>query len=101
MEAIFLLAGLGSRISKLTKNPKCLLKINNEEIILRNLRLLKKYKIKNITIVLGYRKMVIKKTLMKPQYRALFSYFARSCTVPQLGALYTNIMHTLYSLLNL
>lgn len=65
MEAIFLLAGLGSRISKLTKNPKCLLKINNEEIILRNLRLLKKYKIKNITIVLGYRKMVIKKTLMK------------------------------------
>ena len=57
MEAIFLLAGFGKRISALTKNPKCLLKINNEKLILRNLRLLKKQKIKDITIVLGYKKI--------------------------------------------
>ena len=65
MEAIFLLAGFGKRISSLTKDPKCLLKINNEKLILRNLRLLKKYKIRNITIVLGYKKTLIKKEIIK------------------------------------
>ena len=65
MEAIFLLAGFGKRISALTKNPKCLLKINNEKLILRNLRLLKKQKIKDITIVLGYKKKLIEKELIK------------------------------------
>ena len=76
MEAIFLLAGFGKRISALTKNPKCLLKINNEKLILRNLRLLKKQKIKNITIVLGYKKKLIEKELIKfnKSFKFKFAY---------------------------
>ena len=74
MEAIFLLAGFGKRISALTKNPKCLLKINNEKIILRNLRLLRKYNIKNITIVLGYKKILIKKELIRLKKKFNFNF---------------------------
>lgn len=63
--AIFLLAGYGRRISSLTKNPKCLLKINNETILDRNLNLLKQLKIKKIILVLGYKKNLLKKHLKK------------------------------------
>ena len=59
--AIFLLAGSGNRIAKLTKEPKCLLKINNQTIIDRNFRILKKLNIKKIILVLGFKKNLIKK----------------------------------------
>ncbi len=76
MEAIFLLAGFGKRISALTKDPKCLLKINNEKLIVRNLKLLRKYKIKKITIVLGYKKILIKRELtkLKKYFNFKFAY---------------------------
>ena len=54
--AIFLLAGFGKRISNITINPKCLLKINNQTLIYRNLKILKELKIKNVVLVLGYKK---------------------------------------------
>ena len=56
ISAIFLLAGFGKRISNITKNPKCLLKINNQTLIDRNLEILKKFKIKDVVLVLGYKK---------------------------------------------
>ena len=65
ISAIFLLAGLGKRIINLTKNPKCLLKINNQTIIDRNLTFLKELKIKNVTLVLGFKKDLIKKEIIK------------------------------------
>jgi choline kinase len=63
--AIFLLAGSGNRIAKLTKEPKCLLKINNQTIIDRNFRILKKLNIKKIILVLGFKKNLIKKKIIK------------------------------------
>ena len=56
ISVIFLLAGFGKRISNFTKEPKCLLKINGKTLIERNLSYLKSLKIKNVTMVLGYKK---------------------------------------------
>ena len=63
ISVVFLLAGFGKRISNLTKNPKCLLKINKESIIIKNLKLLKELGIKNVTLVLGYKYKLIKKEI--------------------------------------
>ncbi len=63
ISVIFLLAGFGKRISEYTKDPKCLLKINDKTLIERNLTYLKDLKIKNITMVLGYKKELIKKEI--------------------------------------
>ncbi len=57
--AIFLLAGSGRRIAELTKDPKCLLKINNETIIERNLEIIRKLNIKHVILVLGFKKRLI------------------------------------------
>ena len=46
ISVIFLLAGFGKRISEYTKDPKCLLKINDKTLIERNLTYLKDLKIK-------------------------------------------------------
>ncbi len=65
LSAIFLLAGFGKRISNITRNPKCLLKVNNQTLIDRNLEILKKFKIKDVVLVLGYKKKLIKKEIKK------------------------------------
>ena len=39
--AVILLAGSGSRISDLTRDPKSLLRINNISLLIRNLKLIK------------------------------------------------------------
>ena len=64
ISVIFLLAGFGKRISNFTKEPKCLLKINGKTLIERNLSYLKSLKIKNVTMVLGYKKELIKKKVL-------------------------------------
>ena len=71
---IFLLAGFGKRISDLTKNPKCLLKINKEAIIIKNLNILKELGIKNVTLVLGYKNELIKKEISNQKKNFNFSY---------------------------
>lgn len=54
-KAVIVAAGLSSRLYPLTVDkPKCLLKINNEPIISRNIKLLKKMGIKEVIIVTGY-----------------------------------------------
>ena len=65
LSAIFLLAGFGKRISDVTNNPKCLLKINKKTLIDRNLDILKKLGISNVIFVLGYKKQMIKKQIKR------------------------------------
>lgn len=56
-KAVIVAAGLSSRLYPLTlERPKCLLKVCDEEILLRNISLLKKHGIEEIYIVVGYRK---------------------------------------------
>ena len=74
LSAIFLLAGYGKRISNLTSKPKCLLKINNQTIISRNLKILKELKIKNIILVLGFKKELIKKEIINYKKYFKFNY---------------------------
>ena len=57
MKAIFIAAGQGSRLGKLTKDlPKSLIKINGKSIIERQILLLRKNNIDDIIIVTGYKK---------------------------------------------
>ena len=72
--AVLLLAGYGKRIASITSNPKCLLKINNQSIIERNLDILKELKVKNVTLVLGYKKELIKKEIVKFKKYFKFNY---------------------------
>ena len=60
MRALILAAGLGSRIPEISKKkPKCLIKIKNETILGRQIRIFKKKNIKTIGIVKGYKKNLI------------------------------------------
>ncbi len=64
MKAIILAAGRGSRIPQITKNkPKCLIKINKETILERQISFLHQLKIKDIIIIKGFKKdkILIKK----------------------------------------
>jgi choline kinase len=58
MKTIILAAGYGSRLQPLTKDkPKCLLPIsNNENMLARQLRIIKKCGITDIIIVVGYKR---------------------------------------------
>ena len=56
MNVIILAAGMGSRMKNLTANqPKCFLKINGISLIERLINQLKKLKVKDISIVTGYK----------------------------------------------
>lgn len=59
LTAVFLVAGSGSRISKLTKNPKCLLRIKNKTLLELNIKKLIKFGVKNFIIVMGFKKKII------------------------------------------
>jgi len=59
MKAIILAAGVGKRLSGITENPKCLLKIGEVILIERYLKALVSLDIFNISIVAGYKKETI------------------------------------------
>lgn len=64
MKVIILAAGKGKRLGNLTDNqPKCMLKLGNETILQREIRILKNCGIaeKNIFVVGGYKYEVLKK----------------------------------------
>ena len=66
MRAIILAAGRGSRLKELTKNKiKCFLKIKNKKIIEHQIEGLKKNGIKNIAVVVGYKKEKFNKLKIK------------------------------------
>jgi|MDTB01.2.fsa_nt_gb choline kinase len=60
--AIILAAGSGKRLKKYTKKiPKCLVNIEGETILSRQIKILRRSNIKNITIVGGYLSSFLKK----------------------------------------
>ncbi len=57
MKSLIMAAGPGSRIPQFTKSiPKCLIKIANKPLIIRQIEILKKNKINDIAIIRGYKK---------------------------------------------
>lgn len=69
MKALILAAGVGSRLKHKTKNiPKALVKVNNREILDYQLSIFKKFKIKNIGIVVGYKSNKIINFIKKKTY---------------------------------
>ena len=55
MKAIILAAGVGKRIRRFTNNPKCLIKIKNKPLIIRTLLLLKKFNLRDVVVITGYK----------------------------------------------
>tara|TARA_B110000444_G_C18674411_1_gene516774 strand:+ start:166 stop:882 length:717 start_codon:yes stop_codon:yes gene_type:complete len=56
MKSLILAAGSGKRIPKFTKKiPKCLIKVSNKPIILRQIELMNKNKLSKIAIVKGFK----------------------------------------------
>ena len=54
MKAIILAAGMGSRLKELTNNiPKCMIEVNGESLIKRLLKILIKYKVNDVVLVVG------------------------------------------------
>lgn len=65
MKTIILAAGMGTRIGKMTETiPKCLLPFNGSTILESSISKLKKLNIKDIKIVVGYKKELIKKYIL-------------------------------------
>ena len=57
MKAFIIAAGLGSRLRPYTKNlPKCLVKIGNKTILDSQLEVYRSLNIKNINIIVGFKK---------------------------------------------
>lgn len=72
MNAIILAAGYGKRISSFTKKtPKCLIKVENEPILIRWIKILKKSGIKKILINLHYKKDFVLQEVKKYNFRNL------------------------------
>ena len=65
MNIVFLAAGKSSRIYNEVGKPKCLLKVNNQSIILNLLKNLKGLNFRKINIVVGFKSNLIKKELNK------------------------------------
>lgn len=75
MKAIILAAGMGSRLKALTKdNPKCMVKVNGETLIERVLSQLDKCNLKEIILVLGYKKEVLKEYINNLGIETKISY---------------------------
>lgn len=63
---VLLCAGIGRRLGKLAKGrPKSLLKINDKSLLLRIVSILKKKKIKELSLVVGFKSNLIVKELKK------------------------------------
>ena len=69
MRAIILAAGRGSRLPKyLSKKPKCFLKFKNKRLIEYQIEAFKKYYIKKISIITGYKRNLFKRFKLKLFY---------------------------------
>lgn len=64
MKALIFAAGKGTRISRhLSGEPKCTVLVNGEPLIHYTVRMLHKYGVEDITLVVGYHPVFIKKAL--------------------------------------
>ena len=69
MKVLILAAGRGSRLNDKTKNkPKALVEIDNKAILDHQLNILKKYNIKDICIVVGYKSKKILNFIKKKNF---------------------------------
>lgn len=76
MKALIMVAGVGSRLIKKVKHlPKCLLVFDNETILSRNVRLLKKNGIKEIIVAAGYRANLVIEEIAKEATVVLNPFF--------------------------
>lgn len=68
MEAVILAAGRGTRLPEVTKNiPKCLMQINGETILEKQIKILLNNSIKKIYVVIGYMADKIKKKIKEKE----------------------------------
>lgn len=65
MKAVILAAGIGKRLKGFTRNPKCLIKIKDDPLIIRTIKLLRKFNFKDIVVVVGYRAQQVINELKK------------------------------------
>ncbi len=66
MNGLILAAGMGIRLKEYTKNiPKCMVDINGETLIKRQIEALNSVEINKIIIVCGYKKEILKDYIMK------------------------------------
>ena len=66
MKAIIIAAGKGSRIPEISnKKPKCFIKINNQTLLERQIKFLKKNNVNNIVVVTGHKSFFFKKKNIK------------------------------------
>ncbi len=73
MKSIIIAAGLGKRIPEFTKKiPKSMIKINNKSILKRQIDIMKKFNIKKIAIIKGYKSNKIKIKRVKYYYNSNF-----------------------------
>lgn len=56
MKSVILVAGIGKRLRDTTADPKCLLKIGNLTLLERYLRALERSNIRDVVMVVGYKK---------------------------------------------
>ena len=56
MKAVIIAAGLGTRIPQITKKPKCLIRINNQTLIKRQIEFFRSLNINKIAVVRGFMK---------------------------------------------
>lgn len=73
--AVLLAAGYGSRISDMTNKPKSLLELNKRTLLERNFDIWKRLGIKNIHLVLGYKKELIIEVADKYKEDFKFSFY--------------------------
>lgn len=67
MEAIILAAGVGRRLENVWHSAKCLIDINGETLLERSARILSRAGIKPITVVVGFNRETVIKTIGKLQ----------------------------------
>ncbi len=80
MQAVILAAGLGKRLTHLTKNqPKCMVEINGETLISRMLRKLLSHGIRKIVLVVGYQKENLKQFISGLGLPAEIIYVENDC----------------------
>ena len=75
---ILLCAGIGNRIKKLSKEPKCLLEINNKTILEHNLNIIQKCKVEDVIIVIGYKSRKILNFVMKLKLKLKIKFVKNS-----------------------
>lgn len=72
MRAIILAAGMGRRLRSFSSGPKCLIKINEDPLLIRSIKLLRKNNIKDITVVIGYKSGEVVNAVKKSHLRVKF-----------------------------